>query len=697
MSVDSNSNLDADSLPVKENEPTGLSPGKRRLFIAISLLFPVVFLLLLEVALRLSGYGGYRPAIRPLHSEGDQTVVITDTFGAASYFDQSKTGPGSMHQFNFLNPKPDATYRVVLVGGSAIKGFPQPRGFASSSFLQVMLGDLWPDKQVEVINLGTTAVASFPAMDMLGEMLRYEPDLVVVYSGHNEFFGAYGVASRHYAANSPWMMKLTRFYGGTALGQLIGSFAQSRQPLESKALMQAVVGKASIAPDSPLRARAAANLKAHVGAMIRACQRMNVPVMVCTLASNEQDFAPVGRLDPEAISEAQRSLLDQVPAELQSESEQVALQTALEGLLPVLPDSPLLHYRLGQVLAVLNDPACVEHFQKAIDLDRMPWRAPSASIDALKSVANEYGTALCDVQSRFRAASPLHAIDRDLLDDHVHPTLKGQWLMARSMLETMAVMDLQPDVTSEAVVQLPGYEHYAVLLGVNDYDRLSVQRVLSKVFEVPFVSESNPDRLKELQDAVQSAMNRLSAPELQQFKRWTHPESHPGYKIPLSGMIAPVKMREQQLNIAEQLFWAARRHVPTYSGPQFEYTTYALACRQQLRGELSPEDQQIARETLTQIRLFLALVEKSSGQPERFMGRLHQLLGEHEQAIEQLLIARQLLIGDNLVKVEMALVASYAQIGDIEAARKILTLGMRRGGPSAGVYRQMLMRLGSGG
>ena len=51
------------------------------------------------------------------------------------------------------------TVRVLLVGESAIQGYPQPRHLCASAFLQLMLQDAWPDRRVEVINLGTTAIA----------------------------------------------------------------------------------------------------------------------------------------------------------------------------------------------------------------------------------------------------------------------------------------------------------------------------------------------------------------------------------------------------------------------------------------------------------------------------------------------------------------------------------------------------------
>jgi hypothetical protein len=60
-----------------------------------------------------------------------------------------------------------------------------------------MLTDACPDRKIEVINLGTTAVASFPVSRIARAALPYDPDWMIVYTGNNEFYGAGGVASTH--------------------------------------------------------------------------------------------------------------------------------------------------------------------------------------------------------------------------------------------------------------------------------------------------------------------------------------------------------------------------------------------------------------------------------------------------------------------------------------------------------------------
>ena len=58
-------------------------------------------------------------------------------------------------------------------------------------------------------------------LEITTEALNYEPDLVVVYTGHNEFFGTYGVASVGHAGTRPWMLKATRWLHSLAIVQAL--------------------------------------------------------------------------------------------------------------------------------------------------------------------------------------------------------------------------------------------------------------------------------------------------------------------------------------------------------------------------------------------------------------------------------------------------------------------------------------------
>ncbi|NLE57151.1 MAG: hypothetical protein GX616_02235 [Planctomycetes bacterium] len=169
----------------------------------------------------------------------------------------------------------------------------------AAAFLERKLQQAWPDRRVEVINLGTTAVASFPVVRMTAEALRYEPDLIVACTGHNEFYGACGVASVH-AGGSSTMIHLSHAVRKLAIVQAVSGFSRPRAVCHQEdrdALIERMAAEDQIAPNDERRARAVANLSAHLSEIVALCADHRVPLMLCTLPSNERDLAPVGR-DP---------------------------------------------------------------------------------------------------------------------------------------------------------------------------------------------------------------------------------------------------------------------------------------------------------------------------------------------------------------------------------------------------------------
>ena len=96
------------------------------------------------------------------------------------------------------------TVRIFVLGASTVIGFPNPYHTAFPSFLKLMLADVAEDVRVEIINCGMTAINSFSLLDFMDEVVEYEPDLVILYAGHNEFVGPYGVTTPFLRFGNDW-------------------------------------------------------------------------------------------------------------------------------------------------------------------------------------------------------------------------------------------------------------------------------------------------------------------------------------------------------------------------------------------------------------------------------------------------------------------------------------------------------------
>ena len=624
----------------------------------------------IEGGLRWMGYGGHPRLFRAIAEVESGVLVSADVAMARSFFFANRNRPGFHHTATFMDPKPEGVFRVLMAGGSAIKGYPQPYHLAPSAFLRAMLEDAWPERRVEVLNLGTTAAASFPVMELTLAGLEFDPDLVVVFAGHNEFFGAYGTASRHRAGGYPWMLRWHRRLHGLAMVQALREWWPAPTFAEGATLMEMMVGRAQVPPDHWRRDAAERNLGYHLHRIAEACKERSIPLMVCTLPTNERDLAPLG----------DSPLRRELPADV----------GGLRRWLERSPFDALAHYRLARWLFEEGEEAdAARHFRLARDFDPMPWRATSRTQAAIREVAERPGVMLCDVEELFRSKSPGGAIGWEWMDDHVHPSLPGQALVARALVERLVEAEGRLRVSTEAFAGLDAFEGYAERLGDNRFDRYGVDHHMRVLFSIPFMKETNPEGFARFQGRAVAFERSLSPDLLEIVKQWQGRSAHAGAQRPITGMIARGLLRRDEVTEAQRLFEIARRAVPPFTSWHMEYLYFDLACREKLQGGLTEEDLALAGEELERGRILLAHGFGESGLTERYMGRLHQLRGEYGEAIPYLWGARPRLSGFDVVATDQALVMSYLRTGQPDRAREILAEGIAQGGEFARFYRAM--------
>jgi hypothetical protein len=176
-----------------ESARNALSPAKRRLFQVILVLIPFFFIGLIEIGLRTFGYGTDFQLFIPGPGSFASFYRANPKVGKRYFFKQS-TLPNPQKDL-FLITKPENCFRIFVLGESTTAGFPFGDNLMFSRILEKRLADAFPNRRIEMMNLGMAAVCSHTLLDFMDEILAQKPDAIIIYAGHNEFYGAMGVAS----------------------------------------------------------------------------------------------------------------------------------------------------------------------------------------------------------------------------------------------------------------------------------------------------------------------------------------------------------------------------------------------------------------------------------------------------------------------------------------------------------------------
>ena len=327
-------------------------------------------------------------------------------------------------------------------------GVPYGGNATIAALVRKQLRRLYPSKEIEVVNLGASAVNSNVIRALVPEFLTLAPDLVLMYTGHNEFYGPDGVGASWLERRLPWL--ITWKYGARrlplvmALGRWIGGFRGARAPVETN-LMRQVSGGAEV----PLRGEEAERIfgrfRQNLDGLVRDFRAHGVPVILSDISSNLMfpPFAP--------RPEVGRDTLQRLFAEGRFSD---AAAFAGRTLAVDSADAHALYWE-GRARLAGGDTATARRLlREARDNDLLKFRAPGRINEIIRQVGEDESVPVLPVDSIFRAASPGGITDSALFCEHLHPTFRGYDLVARTFVRAILagrVLAAAPDTPAALI------------------------------------------------------------------------------------------------------------------------------------------------------------------------------------------------------------------------------------------------------
>lgn len=429
--------------------------NKNSAFYIIAISLPFVFLLLLEVGLRLVGYGHSYPLFVEVDSM--QGYVQPNPELIKRYFPANSPAPNvAPDTYFFQKDKPANTFRIVTMGGSTMAGFPYGRFGSPAGMLKQRLKATNPSQNIEVISVAMSSINSYTLLDITDEVIAINPDAVLIYAGHNEYLGIMGVGSVFaskggHAANVLYLtLKDVRIF--QLLQNILYFFSSSNidtSNADQRTVMAQVAKNKDIVFNDSVYQAGVNQFRSNLDMILAKLNQADVNTLISNLVANELDQPPFN-----SISD---TVLDNVAANL--------LNPATQSRTPVTAAdiskaNDILHadyfYAVGKRYAAANDAKnALGYLTRAADLDLLRFRAPSEFNQIIGKLSNKHRAIFVDMHAYFRQYTPL--IGNNYMLEHLHPNDQGYFIMAEAFFEALVsekLIQVQYNISEQTAKQL---------------------------------------------------------------------------------------------------------------------------------------------------------------------------------------------------------------------------------------------------
>jgi len=423
------------------------------LFRCAAVLVGLTIVCLLEGLLRLWG-------VQPLPHSQDPFVSFSEH---STLFVKNEAGTDyqtSTDRSDFFRPqsfpvnKAQDTFRVFVLGGSTVQGRPYAVETSFTNWLQINLEAADPGRRFEVINCGGVSYASYRLVPILRETLQYVPDLLIIYSGHNEF-----LEDRSYASlkNRPAVLrdvqaKLMDLRLAAVMQKLLPTSDQIQRSesenvltTDVNAMLDFQKGLEKYHRDPDHRQAIIDHYEFNLRQMILMAHQAEIPLLLVNPVSNLKNCIPFkSDFDPRLTQseQAQVNSLWQAADECPWDQAERKLDYWRQATQIDQSHASLL-YGAGKTCEYLKRyQDARQWFIQAKEEDICPLRMLEPMHESLFRLSQQYQVALVDVRHLFEQQTPDGIPGSELLVDHVHPSIEGHQMIADAIFAEMCEQKL---------------------------------------------------------------------------------------------------------------------------------------------------------------------------------------------------------------------------------------------------------------
>lgn len=371
--------------------------------ITFNIIVAFSFLFLGELFLRIKGF---KPKFKKKHEQFD--LYYKDIFnpffkkikedGDFFYISQKKIG--GMRKFPV---KKSSDIRIFIVGGSVAAIFGVEFEYILESFIE--------GYDFEVINCGVGGYDSFRTQLVVKEIVNYDPDLIVVLSGNNEYYPKSGFNINAYYIDK--FLKKSYIY----------CFLQNKLKLLYPK-KDNLLGRS--------KKKRLLDYKKNIKRIIKIANKNNIPIMLSTLPFAMKDYPPKGS----------SLLVDDYVFKAKLLLDQGHYSQALEMFKEIsayFPNDSIYYYLAGVACEKKEDyNQAKRYYLKAVDVSAEHWlTANPKSNQVIRDLCIDKNIGLADLEKEFMAIAENGIIGRKQLYDNCHWYNSYNFLVANVVAKEM--------------------------------------------------------------------------------------------------------------------------------------------------------------------------------------------------------------------------------------------------------------------
>jgi lysophospholipase L1-like esterase len=413
------------------------------------------FLPALELILAFVGWGDPQVAQDPFVGFRNTRPLFVQN-AANDTYETAANRQNFFRPDSFPRVKRAREFRIFCLGGSTVQGRPFRTETSFTTWLELSLRAADPSRDWRVVNCGGISYASYRLVPILQEILNYQPDLVILYTGHNEFLEE---RSYSHIKQRPEFLSLAvdgafRLRSVVVLRELLNQLSGQDQNVrqdrvllaeEVQALLDYQGGLEQYHWDESWRRSVVEHFEFNLRRMVQICQQQDVPIWVADPVANLRDCPPFKSEHRTDLKEQELQQFDSLRSQAKSlyKSDIARATDLLEQAAEIDSQFAGLWFDLAKCYDALEMvERAGECYVQAKELDVCPLRILDSMHEVIRSVAEDNAIPLIPVQADFSARADDGIPGSFLLVDHVHPSILGHQFIANLFLDEFFAQEL---------------------------------------------------------------------------------------------------------------------------------------------------------------------------------------------------------------------------------------------------------------